>query len=198
MKRYKTVDEYIAAAPDWQDELERLRKILNSTHLVETVKWGAPCYTQDGKNVVGMGAFKSYVALWFYQGALLADKKRVLINAQEGKTKALRQWRFDSKKAIDSRLIKAYVKEATGLQTKGIEIKADRTRPVEIPQHLKAALSKDKKAGASFQTLTKGKQREYAEYIAEAKRDETKIKRLEKIVPMIIAGKGLNDKYRNG
>ncbi len=93
-KRHKTVDDYIEAAEPWQDELIRLRKILRSTDLEETVKWGAPCYTHDGKNVVGMASFKSYVGLWFHQGALLGDKKKVLINAQEGKTKALRQWRF--------------------------------------------------------------------------------------------------------
>ena len=85
MKRHNTVDDYIEAAEHWQDELIRLRKILKSTNLHETVKWGAPCYTFEGKNVVGIGAFKSYVGLWFYQGALLADKKKVLISAQEGK-----------------------------------------------------------------------------------------------------------------
>ena len=128
---------------------------------------------------------------------MLADAKGVLINAQEGKTKALRQWRFDSKKEIDSRLIKAYVKEAVTLQAQGVQIKADRARPVEIPRHLKAALSEDKKANSGFKALSKGKQREYAEYIADAKRDETKIKRIAKIMPMIVAGKGLNDKYRD-
>ena len=197
MKRYKTVDEYIEAAADWHDELVRLRKLLNSTELVETVKWGGPCYMVDGKNVVGMAAFKAYLGLWFFQGALLADKKKVLINAQEGKTKAMRQWRFRSKKEIDARLIKAYVDEAISLQRQGIAIKADRGQPVEIPKQLKTSLSKNKEANARFKALTKGKQREYVEYIAAAKRDETKVKRLAKIIPMIVAGKGLNDKYRN-
>lgn len=197
MKRYKTVDEYIDGAEYWQDELVRLRKILNSTDLEETVKWGGPCYTFQGKNVVGMGAFKSYCGLWFLQGALLADPEKVLINAQEGKTKALRQWRFQSKKEIKTRLIKAYVQEAISLQEQGREIKPARDQSVTIPSQLQAALAKNKKAGSRFKALTKGRQREYAEYIAEAKRDETKAKRLEKIIPMIVAGKGLNDKYRN-
>ena len=87
---------------------------------------GAPCYTLNGKMIVGLGAFKSYVALWFYQGALLADTEGVLINAQEGKTKALRQWRFDSKRAIAARKIKAYVREAISLQEQALEIKPDR------------------------------------------------------------------------
>ena len=197
MKRYKTVDEYIECAECWQDELLQLRKILNSTDLEESVKWGGPCYTFNGKNVVGMGAFKSYVGLWFFQGALLADAKEVLINAQEGKTKALRQWRFQSKREINSRLIKAYVKEAISLQKQGLELKSARGQAVKIPPQLRSALSKNERANACFKALTKGKQCEYADYIADAKREETKVKRLKKIIPMIIAGKGLNDKYRN-
>ena len=143
-----------------------------------------------------MGAFKSYVGLWFFQGALLADKESVLVSAQEGKTKALRQWRFTSKREIDARRIKAYVKEAIDLQKQGLEIKADRSKTVEVPKQLKQALKRNKNAHSCFGQLAKGKQREYADYIADAKREETKMKRLEKILPMIEAGKGLNDKYR--
>ncbi len=197
MKRYQTVDEYIAQADDWQDELVRLRKILNATKLEEGVKWGGPCYMFQGKNVVGMGAFKSYVGLWFFQGALLEDKGKVLINAQEGKTKALRQWRFASPDEINARRIRAYVNEAIGLVQSGKEIKADRSTPVAIPLHLKKAFQSNKKAKACFEKMTKGKQREYADYIADAKREETKLKRLQKIIPMILASQGLNDKYRN-
>ena len=123
--------------------------------------------------------------------------KKILINAQEGKTKALRQWRFQSKKEINSRLIKAYVNEAISLQKEGLEIKPARGQKVKIPPQLRAALSKNKRADAAFRTLTQGRQREYADYIAEAKREETKVKRLARTIPMIVAGKGLNDKYRN-
>ena len=98
MKRYKAVDDYVASRQLWQDEIKRLREILLSTNLTEEVKWGGPCYTYDGKNVVGLAGFKSCFGLWFHQGALLKDKKRVLINAQEGTTKALRQWRMRSAK----------------------------------------------------------------------------------------------------
>ena len=196
MKRHKTVDDYIEGSEYWPDELRQLRQILNSTELEETVKWGGPCYTFGGKNIVGMGAFKSYFGLWFFQGALLADPHKVLVNAQEGKTKALRQWRFRSKKEINSRTIKAYVTEAIALQQDGLEIKPARGRAVELPPQLKTALAKNKTASLAFQALTVGRQREYAEYIAEAKREETKATRLAKIIPMIAAGQGLNDKYR--
>ena len=197
MKRYKSVDDYIEGAEHWQDELIQLRKILGSTDLEETVKWGAPCYVSDGKNVVGMGAFKSYCGLWFFQGALLSDPKNVLINAQEGTTKALRQWRFKSKKEINSRLIKAYVKEAIEHQKQGLEIKPAKKGALKIPPELETALAKNKRAEEAFTTLTQGKQREYADYIAQAKREETKTKRIKKILPMIKAGQGLNDKYRS-
>ena len=198
MKRYETVDAYIEHAENWRDELIQLRQILNATALQEEVKWGAPCYTFNGKNLVGMGAFKSYLALWFFQGALLTDPKEVLVNAQEGKTKALRQWRFKSKRDIDDQLIVAYVEEAISLQERGLEIKPQRHQPVAIPTRLKAALSKNEQLSTAFNALSEGKRREYADYIAEAKRDETKVKRLEKIIPMIIAGQGLHDKYRHG
>lgn len=196
MKRYKSVDDYVNSNAQWHDELVKLRKILNATELEETVKWGAPCYTYDGKNLVGLGAFKSFFTLWFFQGAVLKDKKKVLVNAQEGKTKALRQWRFESADEIDAKLIKAYVKETIETQRRGVEIKPDRSKPVTVPPELKKALQKNKKAGASFEEMTKGKQREYADYIADAKRDETKQKRIDKIIPMIVDGDGLNDKYR--
>ncbi len=92
MQRAKSVDAYINQSAQWHDELKLLRRILRWTSLKEEIKWGAPCYTHNGKNVVGVGAFKSYFGLWFHQGALLKDDNNVLINAQEGKTKALRQW----------------------------------------------------------------------------------------------------------
>lgn len=197
MKRFKTVDEYIGNAEHWQAELVRLREILQSTPLVETVKWGAPCYTHNDKMLVGLGAFKSYVGLWFFQGALLSDKDNVLINVQEGRTKAMRQWRFGSSKEIKARQIKAYVKEAIALQDAGEEIKPDRTKPVYVPVELKKALAARKKVRTAFDAMTKGKQREYANYIADAKREETKLTRIDRILPMIEAGVGLNDKYRN-
>jgi len=198
MKRYKTVDEYISNAEQWQPELVRLREILTSMPLDECTKWGAPCYTVDGKNVVGIGGFKSYFGLWFFQGALLPDDSNVLMNAQDGKTKAMRQWRMASTKDIKVRLIRSYVKTAIELANSGKEIKPARGKPVVIPTALEAALAKKRTAAtAAFAKLTPGRQREYADYISDAKRDNTKQKRIEKILPMILDGGGLNDKYRN-
>ena len=196
MKRAKSVEIYIADAGEWRDELHRLREILNSTGLTEEVKWDAPCYTFDGKNVVGLGAFKSYFGLWFHQGALLADNKNVLINAQEGKTRALRQWRMASASDIKPTIIKSYVAEAKKLVAEGKTIKPNRSRPIVVPPELKKALQKNKKASANFANFRVGLQREYTEYISDAKQDATKVRRLEKIIPLIVSGAGLNDKYR--
>ena len=182
---------------NWAAELTKLREILNSTDLEETVKWGMPTYTYKGKNVCGMANFKNHFGLWFFQGALLKDEKNVLVNAQEGKTKAMRQWRMKNKSEIKSRTVKAYVKEAIGLIDSGTEIKADRSKPVAMPPELKKALAKSKTLQKQFEQFTKGKQREFADHIADAKRAETKQKRLEKILPMIADGVGLHDKYRN-
>ena len=196
MKRHKTVDDYIASSDQWGAELKKIRGILAATDLVEEVKWGAPCYTYDGKNVVGMAGFKSYFGLWFHQGALLKDGQNVLINAQEGTTKALRQWRMQSGKEIKPAVIKRYVREAIQLVKDGKQIGPAKKKALALPPELKKAFAKSKAAKKKFDQLTPGKQREYAEYISSAKRDDTRQKRLDKILPMIKAGSGLNDKYR--
>ena len=196
MARYDTVDAYIADATSWRTELEALRKVLTSCALEETIKWGGPCYTHNGVNVVSFGAFKSYVALWFFQGALLADAENRLVNAQSGRTKAMRQWRFASASEIEPRLVRAYVNEAIELARAGRKVAPARNRPLELPSELRTALDENAKAGKAFAAMSPGKQREYAEHISEAKREETKARRLEKILPMIEAGVGLNDRYR--
>lgn len=192
----KSVDDYIAEHPERAASIAKLRKILAATALEETVKWGAPAYTLDGKIVIGIGAFKNYVGLWFHQGVFLSDPDGALVNAQDGKTKALRQWRFEKPTDIKVGRVKAYVAEAIANQRAGKEIKPARGKPVDVPPELAAAMKKRAKLRKAFDALTPGKQREYAEHIATAKREATKAARLEKITPMIEAGIGLNDKYR--
>ncbi len=195
MKTATTVDSYIANQPDYLQELKILREILLECELKETVKWGAPMYTNNGKNIVGIGAFKSYFGLWFFQGALLSDKSKKLINAQEGTTKAMRQWRFKSIDEIDEKLIKVYVKEAIANQKAGKIIKPEK-KPLIIPELLKEALASNTELAENFESLSLSCKREHAEYIADAKKEETQRRRLEKIIPMIKNKKGLNDKYR--
>ena len=192
----KTVDEILDEAQHFGAEQRRLRAILADTELEETVKWGGPCYTWKGKNVVGIGGFKSYFGLWFHQGALLEDRSGKLINAQEGKTRALRQWRMTSAKDIEPKLIKRYVSEAMALVDAGTEITAKRDKTLELPQELAQGIRKTKGATAAYRALTPGRQREYANYVSEAKREATRLDRVEKILPMILDGVGLNDRYR--
>lgn len=198
MKLSKSVEDYISKSGPWKEALIRLREIVRSTEMKEAVKWGSPVYTVDGKNIVGIGAFKSYLGIWFFQGALLQDKNNKLINAQEGITKALRQWRFSSEAEIkrDTKIITAYLAEAISNSKKGKEIKPDQTKPLIIPVELKNLFSKKPAIKKKFESFSLSHRREFVGYIAEAKRSETRQARLTKITKMIIEGVGLNDKYR--
>ncbi len=194
----RQIDAYIAKRVEWAPILNQLRAILLSLPLTETVKWGGPCYTVEGKNIVGLAAFKHHVALWFHQGALLKDADGVLVNAQEGSTRAMRQWRFRAGEKIPVRRVKAYVNEAIANQQAGKSIKPDRSKSLVVSEPLKSELLKDKNLATAFTALSPGKRREYAEFISEARRDQTRLNRLTKIVPMVMAGIGLNDQYRKG
>ncbi|MEY8848452.1 YdeI family protein [Psychroserpens sp. XS_ASV72] len=197
MKKVSSVEEYIEKNAHFSKALSLLRDIINSTELEETLKWSAPVYTVDGKNVVGLGAFKNHFGIWFFNGVFLKDEHNVLVNAQE-KTKALRQMRFTSIDEIDKNLVLAYVKEAIENQKLGKEIKPKRnTKAIEIPSELKTAFASNSELQTKFKELTPGKQGEYCSYISEAKREATKISRIEKITPLIMKGVGLHDKYKN-
>ena len=196
MQRYTSVEDYLDGHVEWRSLLERLRAVMKECEVEETVKWGQPCYTHSGKNVAGIGAFKEFVSVWFFQGALLRDEQGVLVNAQEGRTKAMRQWRFQAVEEIDEPLLRAYVDESIENQRQGKAIQAEKKMPVEVPDELAGALAEDRGAGKRFDGLTPARQREYAEFITEAKRVETRVRRLKKILPMIRAGQGLNDRYK--
>ncbi len=195
MEKNKTVDEFISKHSQWHDALTLLRQLIKETELQESIKWGMPVYTINNKNVLGLGAFNTYVGIWFYQGVFLKDGKRVLINAQEGKTKGMRQWRFDSVKAIDENLVCEYLEEVIANQKAGKEIKPEK-KPLIIPNELSEALSSNAQLSKAFDAMALTYKREYAEYILDAKREATKLTRLEKIKPMILEGIGMNDKYR--
>ncbi|MDT0557325.1 YdeI/OmpD-associated family protein [Ichthyenterobacterium sp. W332] len=198
MQKIYAVEEYLELHPKWAEALTALRNILLKTELVETIKWSIPTYTVNNKNVIGIGAFKEYFGLWFFNGVFLKDKEQVLINAQEGKTKGMRQWRFAAISELNEPLILNYIKEAIDNQKQGLEVKPNRKKKATvIPPILQTELDNQPDLKNGFAVLTPFKQREYCEYITTAKRDATKQSRLEKIIPMILQGIGLNDKYRN-
>ena len=192
----KSAESYVINHPQWSDELSVVREILSETELVECIKWGAPCYTINGENIVGLMGYKNYFGLWFHQGVFLKDEAGVLVNAQEGKTKALRQWRMSAADDIQPKLIKTYVTEAIKNAKAGHKLEPARAKPLSVPPELARALKKDIDARLKFEALRPGLKREFANYISDAKRTETKIRRIEKILPMIVSGFGLNDKYR--
>ncbi len=197
MKKVSSVEEYIEENSHFGEALSLLRDLINTTELEETLKWNAPVYTLNGKNVVGLGAFKNHFGIWFFNSVFLKDKDNLLEQAQE-KTKGLRQMRFESIDDIDKHAVLAYVTEAIENQKLGKEIKPEKKgKTIVIPKELQIALETNKNFQAAFKALTPGKQREYCEHIASAKQEKTKMSRLEKIKPMILKGVGLNDKYKN-
>lgn len=198
MKKVHSVEEYIEENGQFAKELQLLRSVILSTELEETIKWSFPVYTLKNKNVVSLGAFKNHFGIWFFNGVFLKDKLQLLQNAQDGKTKAMRQMRFETMDDIDKNVVLAYVKEAIENQKLGKEVKPDRSKKeVIIPVELENALKNNLDLKSSFKNLSNYKQREYCEYIATAKREGTKLSRLEKITPMILNGIGLHDKYKN-
>jgi uncharacterized protein YdeI (YjbR/CyaY-like superfamily) len=190
------IEEYLASNKKWSEGLQILRDTILATSLTETIKWGTPVYSFQGNNILGIGAFKSYFGIWFFQGALLTDKRKVLVNAQEGKTSALRQMRFTSTEEINPELIKDYIFESIQNHKEGKEIKPTRNKPLVIPKVLKDKFDVDKKTESCFKKLSLTKKREFVDYLNEAKRETTKQNRLSKIIPMIYEGIGLHDKYK--
>ena len=196
-----TFDDKIAAYIDQHEQfselLNVLRSIIKKHPFEETVKWGMPTYVFDKKNLIGIGAFKKHVGLWFFQGALLEDKAQILHNAQEAKTKAMRQVHFKKISEIDPVVLHRYLEETIENQKNGLTVQISKpVKKVILPDDLSNYLEKHAALSVSFSRLTPGRQKEYAEYISSAKRAQTKIDRLKKITPLINEGIGLNDKYK--
>jgi uncharacterized protein YdeI (YjbR/CyaY-like superfamily) len=180
----------------WQEEIDKLITIIEKAPLEKTIKWGADVYTFNGKNVISFGGFKNFFSLWFFNGVFLKDKYKVLVNAGEGKTKALRQWRFTHINEIDEKQVLEYILEAIEVEKKGLKIAPKKFKALPIPDMLLHAFYKNKKLKTAFENISSGKQNEYILYIDEAKQETTKLRRLDKIIPMILAGVGINDKYK--
>jgi uncharacterized protein YdeI (YjbR/CyaY-like superfamily) len=189
---------YINKHSQWRDELVQLRTMLLSTELSECVKWGMPTYVLDKKNIVSFSAFKNHYGMWFFQGVFLNDKAGILRNAQEGKTKAMRQVRIESGDKVDIALLKQYVEEAIQNQKDGKEVKKEKPKSkskdqkLSISPELNEALDKQTAVKKLFLNLTAIQQRDYHAYINQAKRQATKLSRLEKILPKIAEGKPIS------
>lgn len=189
--------EYIEKRSQWKDGLIEMRDIIRETEMEEEIKWGAPVYTLEGKNVVGLVGMKSYMGLWFYQGVFLSDPHGLLEQSSKD-TRGLRKMVFTSIEDFQGKKvhIRSYLEEAIENQKAGKEIRPVRSKKLVIPTELQSVLDEDSDLNAAFDRLTPGKKREYAEYIDSAKQEPTKVRRIQKIIPLILDGKGLNDKYK--
>lgn len=189
------VDAYLANHPQWREQFLAFREILLATQLTETIKWGIPAYTLDSSILIGFAGFKQHCAVWFHQGVFLRDEAGKLTNAQEGRTQAMRQWRFVAGDKVPGDLFRAYVDETIANHRAG-KAKKPASRELVIPQELAQAMQDDEALRQAFDQLTPGRQKEYAEHIGSAKQEKTRLARLEKAIPLILAGGGLHDKYK--
>jgi uncharacterized protein YdeI (YjbR/CyaY-like superfamily) len=192
-RKNPTVEAVLRRETKWRDEFETLRAIILDFPFVEELKWGQPCYTLEGKNVVLLHGFKEYCALMFFKGALLKDPRHVLV--APGAHQSARQIRFTSVADI-SRLksvLKAYIQEAIEVEKAGSKVKLKKTADFEIPDELKRAFAATPALKASFNALTPGRQRGYIFHFSQPKQSKTREARIEKSTPFILAGKGLND-----
>ncbi|GER59061.1 YdeI/OmpD-associated family protein [Patiriisocius marinus] len=190
------VDNFIKKQEKWQAEMIAIRKVFNSTELTEDLKWGAPIYTFQNKNIVGMVGFKKHLGIWFHQGVFLKDPYNKLVLAEKSTAKALRHWKILEGETINYNVLKAYVLEAIENQKAGIELKPKKKEAVNS-SYLNNELLKNSALSTAFKLLSPGKRNEYMEHILMAKQEATKLRRIKKIIPLILDGKGLNDKYKN-
>jgi uncharacterized protein YdeI (YjbR/CyaY-like superfamily) len=188
------VDAFINRADQWQEEFEKLREIILDCGLTEELKWGQPCYTFEKKNVVLMHGFKQYCALLFHKGALLKDPKHILIQQTEN-VQAARQIRFTGVNEIEklARTIKDYILEAVDVESAGLKVNLKKTSEFKVPEEFQKQLDKNSKLKKAFLALTPGRQRAYLLHFSQPKQSKTREARVEKSIPQILNGKGLDD-----
>ena len=174
----------------WEAEIAAMRRVLSGLAMKEERKWGSPTYTVDGKNVVILQGFKEYFALGFFQGALLKDPKKLLV--QLGQVHAGRVMKFSSAKDITARAatIKAYVREAIAVEKAGLRMTPKKTSDYAVPEELTQRLQRDARFKRAFEALTPGRQRSYLYYFGAAKQSATRAARIEKAMPAIFEGRG--------
>jgi len=188
------VDEFLSKTSKWREEFTMLRDILLCTPLTEDLKWGVPCYTLKGQNVVLIHGFKEYCALLFIKGSLLKDPDGILITQTEN-VQAGRQIRFTGTKEIIKleNSIRAYISEAILLEESGAVVAFKKNTDIVIPDELRDRYTSQPELKAAFESLTPGRQRAYILFFTEPKQAKTREARIEKSAPRILDGKGLND-----
>jgi len=188
------VDLFLSKATRWQEEFQKLRTIALDCQLTEELKWGVPCYTFQGSNIVLIHGFKEYCALLFMKGALLRDTDGILVQQTEN-VQASRQIRFTNIQQIEGMesILKAYILEAIEVEKAGLSVNFKQTAEFNVPEEFQIKLDEDSALNTTFRGLTPGRQRAYLLYFSAPKQVKTREARIEKSIPLILKGKGLND-----
>ncbi|MBS1665987.1 MAG: YdeI/OmpD-associated family protein [Bacteroidetes bacterium] len=188
------VDFYFEKGKKWQEEFTKLRAIILDCGLNEELKWGHPCYTYGKANIVLMHGFKEYCALLFFKGALLNNKKGILIQQTEN-VQAARQIRFTNVQEIVKlqAILKAYIYEAIEVEKAGLKVELKKTPDYKVPEEFQVKLDKSAALKKAFAALTPGRQRAYLFYFSTPKQSKTREARVEKYIKQILSGKGLDD-----
>ena len=188
------VDFYFNKEKKWQEAVKQLRTIALGCGLTEELKWGCPCYTYQKSNIVLIHDFKEYCALLFFKGALLHDPNGTLIQQTEN-VQAARQIRFSDLKEIVKRkaILKAYIYEAIEVEKAGLKVTLKKPAEFAVAEEFQKMLDKKPALKKAFEALTPGRQRAYLLHFSQPKLAKTREARVEKYMPYILAGKGLND-----
>ncbi|WP_421976234.1 YdeI/OmpD-associated family protein [Roseivirga seohaensis] len=189
------VDWFFDKDTKWQAEYKHLRNIVLECGLTEELKWGCPCYTFKGTNIVLIHGFKEYCAYLFHKGVLLKDTEKILIQQTEN-VQSARQIRFTSLEEITEKetILKAYIYEAIEVEKAGLKVELKKTKEFNMPEEFQKALDENPDLKTAFEALTPGRQRGYLLHFSQPKQPKTREARIEKCKPMIFEGKGLNDR----
>lgn len=188
------VDWYFSKNEKWEKEINKLRTIILDCGLTEELKWSSPCYTYGNNNIVLIHVFKEYCAVLFFKGALLNDSNGILIQ-QTKNVQSARQVRFTNIQEVVKleKILKTYIYEAIEVEKAGLKVKLKKTSDFKIPEEFQKKLDKMATLKKAFEALTPGRQRGYIFYFSQAKQSKTRESRVEKYIPQILKGKGLDD-----
>jgi uncharacterized protein YdeI (YjbR/CyaY-like superfamily) len=186
------VDKYFGRLDKWEDELEKLRMIILDCDLTEELKWGVPCYTFQGKNVLAIGGFKESCVLSFFNGALLGDADRIMVKPGVN-TQTVRIVRFTGVREMVKLepVLKSYIYEAIEVERAGLKVKLKKPPAPDIPEEFQRVLDKRSVLKTAFYGLTPGRQRAYLLYFSAAKQSKTREARVKKCLRHILEGRGL-------
>ena len=188
------VDFYFTKAQKWKAEFEKLRIIILDCNLTEELKWGVPCYTFQNNNVILIHGFKEYCAVLFIKGSLLKDANSILVQQTEN-VQAGRQVRFTNIQEIIEleTILKAYINEAVEIEKAGLKVNFKKNTELVFPEEFQKKLDENQALKVAFNALTPGRQRAYNLYFSAPKQSKTRESRVEKYIPQILNGKGIDD-----